>query len=53
MDAEGWVALSMVASFNRVKQLSQDFGLIRSALLRSTEVEVRGEHIRRRGDWYK
>jgi hypothetical protein len=53
MDAEGWVAISMLASFNRVKALSTDEDLIGKALHRSTELEVSGEHVRRRGDWFR
>jgi hypothetical protein len=53
MDAEGWVLISMLATFNRVKALSQDVDLIAKALCRSTELEVSGEHVRRRGDWFR
>ena len=40
MDQLGYIPLSVIASFNRVKQLSQDFQLIVSAVRKSETLEV-------------
>ena len=40
MDPLGYIPLSVIASFNRVKQLSQDFQLIVSAVQKSDTLEV-------------
>ena len=53
MDTEGWIPIATIATFNRVKSLSMDLNLIRSALHRSTELDVDGDLVRRRGDWIK
>ncbi|KAF9932538.1 La ribonucleoprotein domain member 1 [Linnemannia zychae] len=51
MDDEGFVPLSLVANFNRVKYLTLDLALIKEALKNSKCIETRGDKIRRRGDW--
>lgn len=55
MDAEGWVSASLIAGFNRVKQITQNIPnstkFILDLLRNSEKVEVQGEKIRRRGDW--
>ncbi|KAF8979349.1 La ribonucleoprotein domain member 1B [Entomortierella lignicola] len=51
MDSEGYVPLSFVANFNRVKSLTTDLSLIKEALKSSKEIELNGDKIRRRGDW--
>ncbi|KAF9377503.1 La ribonucleoprotein domain member 1B, partial [Mortierella sp. AD011] len=51
MDAEGYVPLSFVANFNRVKNLTTDLDLIKETLKSSKEIELNGDMIRRRGDW--
>ncbi|KAF8932656.1 La ribonucleoprotein domain member 1B [Dissophora ornata] len=51
MDSEGYVPLSLVANFNRVKSLTTDLGLIKEALKPSKEIELNGDKIRRRDDW--
>ncbi|KAG6483097.1 la-related protein 1B-like [Zingiber officinale] len=53
MDDHGWVAVSLIASFNRVKQSTRDIPYILDALHGSTVVEVHGEKLRRRGDWMR
>uniref|UniRef100_A0A804HW45 HTH La-type RNA-binding domain-containing protein n=1 Tax=Musa acuminata subsp. malaccensis TaxID=214687 RepID=A0A804HW45_MUSAM len=53
MDDQGWVPISLIASFNRVKQLTRDMPHILDAVRGSTVVEVQGEKIRKRGDWMK
>ncbi|KAF9964804.1 La ribonucleoprotein domain member 1 [Mortierella alpina] len=51
MDSEGYVPLSLVANFNRVKHLTTDHALIKETLKKSKEIETKGDKIRRRGDW--
>ncbi|KAF9421202.1 La ribonucleoprotein domain member 1 [Podila epigama] len=51
MDAEGYVPLSLVANFNRVKSLTTDHALIKDALKSSNVIEVNGDKIRKKGDW--
>ncbi|KAF9102965.1 La ribonucleoprotein domain member 1 [Mortierella sp. GBA35] len=51
MDSEGFVPLSLVANFNRVKYLTTDHALIKDTLKTSKEIETKGDKIRRRGDW--
>jgi la-related protein 1 len=46
MDNRGWVPISLIASFNRVKQLTVDERLVKEVLILSTVVEVRGEWVR-------
>eukprot|EP00727_Mastigamoeba_balamuthi_P007015 m51a1_g2934 putative lupus la protein (417) ;mRNA; f:583815-585540 len=47
-EAGGWVAVSVVASFNRVKGLTTDLEIVKEALRTSDSVEIEGERIRRR-----
>eukprot|EP00736_Rhodelphis_marinus_P013271 Rmarinus@m.13789 len=51
MDAEGWIDLSLIADFNRVRQLSTDLALIREALEESQTLELDGGRVRKKGDW--
>ncbi|KAG6509143.1 la-related protein 1B-like [Zingiber officinale] len=51
MDDQGWVPISLIAGFNRVKQLTNDIPFILESLRGSTVVEIQGEKIRRRNDW--
>ncbi|KAF9333383.1 La ribonucleoprotein domain member 1B [Linnemannia elongata] len=51
MDDEGYVPLSLVANFNRVKYLTTDHAFIKDVLKISKEIETKGDKIRRRGDW--
>ncbi|GJJ67858.1 la-related protein 1 [Entomortierella parvispora] len=51
MDAEGYVPLSLVANFNRVKSLTTDHALIKETLKNSTEIELKGDNIRKKSDW--
>lgn len=53
MDNEGWVDISMLASFKRIQSLTSDLELIFDALARSTVLEVRPGQTRRRSDWFK
>jgi la-related protein 1 len=46
MDNRGWVPISLIANFNRVKQLTMDEHLVKEVLILSKVVEVRGEWVR-------
>jgi la-related protein 1 len=51
MDANGFVPISLLLSFNRVRALTSDQATIVKALQDSEKVEVSGGRLRRRGDW--
>ncbi|KAL7323049.1 hypothetical protein PS15p_211008 [Mucor circinelloides] len=51
MDSNGFVDLSFIANFNRVKGLTTDLDLIREALDNSQILEVKGEKLRKREGW--
>lgn len=52
MDEEGWVPITMVSNFNRIKSLTNgDNSLIVEVIKNSTIVEYNDEKIRKSGDW--
>lgn len=53
MDSRGWVPIPLIASFNRVKRLTQDVNLVRDALTLSTMVEVNGDYVRLSNDHWR
>ncbi|KAJ1982702.1 hypothetical protein H4R34_001610 [Dimargaris verticillata] len=53
MNEQGFVPLSLIAGFNRVKALTADTTALRAALVESNEVELVGEGIRKRTDWQR
>ncbi|WOL16363.1 la-related protein 1A isoform X2 [Canna indica] len=53
LDEQGWVSISEIANFNRVKKMTTDIHLILDALRSSSLIEVQDDRIRRRGDWSK
>ncbi|KAM1320240.1 hypothetical protein ACFX2I_005192 [Malus domestica] len=53
MDDKGWVPISAVADFKRLKRMCSDIPFILESLLGSTSVEVQGNMIRRRNEWSK
>ncbi|KAI4305851.1 hypothetical protein L6164_029188 [Bauhinia variegata] len=53
MDDQGWVSISNVADFKRVKKMSTDIPFILDALQSSNTVEVQGDKIRKRDNWSK
>ncbi|KAJ6750493.1 hypothetical protein OIU85_001068 [Salix viminalis] len=53
MDDQGWVPISTIAGFKRVKKMTTDISLILDALQSSGSIEVQGEKIRKRDDWSK
>ncbi|KAL4578529.1 hypothetical protein LXL04_014653 [Taraxacum kok-saghyz] len=53
MDAHGWVPISTIADFKRVKSMSTDIPFIVDALQSSSTLEVQGDKVRRREEWSK
>ncbi|XP_031389019.1 la-related protein 1A isoform X2 [Punica granatum] len=53
MEDEGWVPISHIAEFKRVKRMCTDIQFILYSLQSSSSVEVKGDKIRRRDDWSK
>jgi la-related protein 1 len=55
MDSEGYVGLSFIAKFNRVKTLTQDMNVLRDACMQSSEVQliagIDDWHIRKAMGW--
>ncbi|KAL8158589.1 hypothetical protein V2J09_000126 [Rumex salicifolius] len=50
MDDQGWVPISVIADFKRLKRLCTDIGFILDALRWSSSVEVKGYKVRRKCD---
>lgn len=48
MDSRGWIPISLIASFNRVRNLTGDPQLVTDVLTLSSLVEVKGSHVRMR-----
>ncbi|ORX38831.1 hypothetical protein BD324DRAFT_576636, partial [Kockovaella imperatae] len=46
MDSEGWIDIPVIASFNRVKNLTTDVGLVKEVMQLSTLLEVREDKVR-------
>ena len=46
MDARGWIPISLIATFNRVVNLTTDVQLVTEVLALSSMVEVRSGHVR-------
>ncbi|KAL8527335.1 hypothetical protein ACS0TY_005267 [Phlomoides rotata] len=53
MDNQGWVPISRIADFPRVKNMNTDIPFIMDALQASETIELQGEMIRRRNEWSK
>jgi len=52
MDSEGYVPISLIAGFNRVKALTMDEKLVREALLMNNyNFEVKDDKVRKRDGW--
>ena len=52
MDSRGWIPVSLLASFNRVRQLTLDPQLVRDVLALSQIVEMRDDCVRMSGgEW--
>ncbi|XP_058725402.1 la-related protein 1C-like [Vicia villosa] len=53
MDEEGWVPITVIANFPRVKSLTSNVQLLLDSMKNSTVVDVKGDKLRRRYDWMK
>nr|XP_043632202.1 la-related protein 1A [Erigeron canadensis] len=53
MDDNGWVPISTIAEFKRVKRMCTDIPFIVDALQNSSMLEVQGDNVRRREEWSK
>ncbi|XP_078174691.1 la-related protein 1C-like [Carex rostrata] len=51
MDDQGWVPISLIAGFNKVKLITTNIPFILETMRLSALVEVQGDKIRKRGDW--
>ncbi|PFH50506.1 hypothetical protein AMATHDRAFT_144890 [Amanita thiersii Skay4041] len=49
MDSRGWIPITTLASFNRVKNLTNDYQRVRCVLLLSSMVQVRDDWVRMNG----
>ncbi|KAL9249827.1 La-related protein [Drosera capensis] len=53
MDQQGWVPISLIAGFKKMRGLTDNIQLILESVKGSRVVEVQGDRIRRRDDWGK
>lgn len=53
MDSQGWISIQLIASFNRVQQLTKDAQLVHEVLSLSELVEVRDVYVRLRDDQWR
>ncbi|XP_072977648.1 la-related protein 1A-like [Typha angustifolia] len=53
LDEQGWVSISKIADFPRMKRMTNDIPLILDALRSSSLIEIQENKIRRRNDWCK
>ncbi|XP_075497458.1 la-related protein 1C-like [Primulina tabacum] len=49
MDVDGWVPINLIASFKKIRELTDNVQLILDALRASNVVEIQGEKVRRKG----
>jgi la-related protein 1 len=50
MNPEGWISIPLLASFNRIRQLTPDPQLVRDVLTLSSVTEVSGDWVRMGGN---
>ncbi|QCD98738.1 lupus La protein [Vigna unguiculata] len=53
MDEQGWVPVTLIADFPRVRSLTTNVQLILDSMRTSTIVEVRGDKLRRHNEWMR
>ncbi|KAJ3747890.1 winged helix DNA-binding domain-containing protein [Lentinula detonsa] len=52
MDSHGWIPIPLIASFNRVRQITTDESFVRDVLGMSSVVEIQGDMVRmKEGEW--
>ncbi|WVN89480.1 uncharacterized protein L203_104705 [Cryptococcus depauperatus CBS 7841] len=49
MDDQGWIDISMISSFNRVKSLTPEIAIVRECMMLSNYLEVREDKVRLAG----
>lgn len=49
MDSEGWIDISMIASFNRLRSLTPEVSMVKEVMELSTMLEVREDKVRLAG----
>ncbi|CAA7056993.1 unnamed protein product [Microthlaspi erraticum] len=53
MNDQGWVSVTVIAGFRKLTEMTNNIQTILEALRSSEVVEIKGEALRRRGDWDK
>lgn len=53
MDEEGWVPITLIANFPRVRNLTSNIQLILESMRTSKVVDVQGDKLRRHDEWMK
>lgn len=46
MDSRGWIPITLIASFNRIRQFAVDIQLVRDVLMLSSVVQVKDDWVR-------
>lgn len=49
MDAEGWIDIGMIASFNRIKTLTADVATVKEVMGMSSLLDIKGDKVRLSG----
>lgn len=49
MDAEGWIDIGMIASFNRIKTLTADVATVKEVMAMSSLLDIKGDKVRLSG----
>ncbi|TVU44253.1 hypothetical protein EJB05_03689 [Eragrostis curvula] len=53
MDDQGWVDISLIAGFKKVRELTNDVQYIKETIQSSSILEIQDDKIRRQNDWDK
>ncbi|XP_031489894.1 la-related protein 1A-like isoform X2 [Nymphaea colorata] len=53
IDEEGWISIKLIAGFRRVLAMTEDIEVVIDALKDSSQVELRGNMMRKSKDWDK
>lgn len=53
MNPDGWIPISLLASFNRVRQFTMDVEMVQEVLSYSSVVEVSDDWVRMSGEQWK
>ncbi|XP_014510226.1 la-related protein 1C [Vigna radiata var. radiata] len=51
MDDQGWVPISLISNFKKVKYLTENIQTVIDAVRASSVVEIQGDKVRKRNDW--